>query len=243
MSDAVFPSFPGLSWDVKITPTFAKMMQATANGLTVRVPRFRDPMWQFECSFEFLRNDPAHNELKRLMGFFCARQGGLDSFLLDLSTLTQDPLDAAVTGQLLGMDANNCAPLVHSMGDSGYQEAVYELKGEPIIRVDGVVLSPRTETVAGDYVLHTPAEVATGVLSKNGITYSGYVVEFTNDSFFLLGAPGAITADFRWYYRVIFGGNGGYGSSPQLGDDQLEFDVLSYALYEAQQITLVTVRE
>ena len=232
MSNAVFAPPPGLDWNIKRTPTFRTLLQAAANGSTVRVPMLVDPMWRFECSFEFLRDNPAQDELNQLLGFFLARQGSYDSFLLDLGSLTQNPLDSAVTDQPLTVDANRCAPLVRTLGASQYGEQIYELNGTPVIKLSGTALVPGT-----DYTLYTPAQTAAGVLNTNNISYAGYVVKFA----YAIAFP--VTADFGFYYRVIFSSGKGTASDPQLGNDQQEFAMLWQQMYEAQQITLVTVRE
>jgi hypothetical protein len=232
MSNAVFPSLPGLDWKVKRTPTFRTLLETAANGYTVRVPMVIDPMWMFECSFEFLRDDPVHDELNQLLGFFLARRGAYDSFLLNLGSLTQNLLDSAVEDQPLTVDGNNCAPLVRTLGMSQYAEAIYEVNGTPVIKQSGTAL------VAGtNYTLYTPAQTAAGLLNANGITYSGQVVKFASTP------SGPITADFGFYYRCIFSVGKGTSQDPQLGNDQQAFEMLWQAMYEAQEITMVTARE
>jgi hypothetical protein len=231
MGNAVFPTFPGVDWNVKRTPTFRTLMSTAANGYTVRVPMLTDPMWTFECSFEFLRDD-SHDELNQLLGFFLARQGAWDSFLLDLGSLTQNPLDSAVTDQPLTIDANNCAPLVRTLGISQYNETLYELNGTPVIKLNG------TPLVAGtDYTLYTSTQTAAGTLNAGGIAYAGNVVTF------LHAVSGAVTADFGFYYRVVFSIGKGTSQDPQLGNDQQDFEMLWLQMYEAQQLTFVTARE
>jgi hypothetical protein len=239
MSNAVFPVFPGLTWTVKRTPAFRKLLQTAANGYSVRVLMQSDPMWIFECSFSFLRDDVPNDELNQMLGFFLARQGGFDSFLLDLGALTKNPADSAVEDQPLTIDANNCAPLVRTLGSSDVKEAIYELNGTPAINLNGSPLAAGT-----DYTLYTPAQTAAGTLNANNVTYSGYAVKF------LHSITGALTADFGFYYRVIFSSGKGMSQDPQIGDDQQDFELLWFAgssglsaFYEAQQITLVTARE
>ena len=230
MGNSVFPQLAGLDWNVKRTPTFRTLLQSVANGFTVRVPQLTDPMWTFECSYEFLNEQ--NDDLNVLLGFFLARQGAYDSFLLNLGSLTQNPFDSAVTDQPLTIDANNCAPLVRTLGSSQYNEQIYELNGTPIIKSNGTPLVSGT-----DYTLYTATQTAAGTLNGNGITYAGCVVKF------LHGISGAVTADFGFYYRVIFSIGKGTSQDPQLGNDQQDFEMLWQFMYEAQAITLVTARE
>jgi hypothetical protein len=245
MSNIVFPTFPGLDWSVKRIPTFATMGQAASNGSMVRVPRFVDPMWQFECSFEFLRDDASHNELNQMLAFFLARQGSFDSFLLNLSSLTQNPLDSTSSApggsQTLVTDSNGNSGLVRAVGAfdgaPGWPETIYELQAAPQI-YDG----NSNLLVAGtDYHLNCSQPNQNGVGSwatyAPQAPYGGYYVH-------LLGTPELpLMANFSWYYRVIFSGGKGNASDPQLGNDQQEFATLWYQMYEAREITLVSARE
>jgi Conserved hypothetical protein 2217 (DUF2460) len=358
MSNRVFPVFPGIDWNVKKTPTFGVMVQPSANGRTVRVPRFADPMWQFECSFEFLRDDTQNDELNQLMGFFCANQGGLNSFLINLTTLTQNKADSSVTGQMLATDANGFTPLARSMGP--YNEVIYELQDVPLVRRSDAVLEPGVDWVlcnaspvvsrVGAYndvvhddqgnpissdILGCDACVQIGAVNGSACpiwcygrvggvpvfgapinyyrvdgsvfsnVYMGYgSVSLSSDYWFMYnpatngnglisdyataaaavqagqvccghvhtpdangnGGSGfgggfglatsgysgyyihagplqVLSADFGWYYRVIFSATNGSSSDPQLGNYSQEFAALWQGIYEAQQITLVTVRE
>jgi hypothetical protein len=141
-------------------------------------------------------------------------------------------LDSAVTDQPLTIDANNCAPLVRTLGISQYNETLYELNGTPVIKLNG------TPLVAGtDYTLYTSTQTAAGTLNAGGIAYAGNVVTF------LHAVSGAVTADFGFYYRVVFSIGKGTSQDPQLGNDQQDFEMLWLQMYEAQQLTFVTARE
>jgi hypothetical protein len=156
-----------------------------------------------------------------LLGFFLARKGAYDSFLLDLSQLTNNPGDAVVTNQNINLAPPNYASsLVRTLGGSGYDEVVYELSGTPVVRGNG---NPLTANI--DYRLYTPVQTASGQLNANGITYSGWAVQA------LAPIAPPITTDLGFYYRVRF------------AQDEQEFNLFSQMLYEAQEIKLVTARE
>jgi hypothetical protein len=220
MSNVLFPNLPGLTWEVKRKPRFQTLVQTSANGYSVRTPLLADPLWEFTCAFEFLRDDALHDEFNLLEGFFLACRGQFDSFLLDLGMLTKNPDDSALQDQPLPVDSNHNAPLVRLRGASQYAEAVYEINGTPAIKKNGALLLAGT-----DYNLIAPSNAAT--LNANGITYTGYVVQ-------LLSAPAAsdvISADFGFLYRVRF------------QQDEQEFSLFSQLLYEAQEVKLVSARE
>ncbi len=92
MSEAIFPSFPGLTWDVSKTPEFFSLSKTSPTGVDVSASLGAYPRWHFSLAYEFLkdREDEATNELHRLLGFFLQRHGSVDDFLF------LDPTDNAV---------------------------------------------------------------------------------------------------------------------------------------------------
>lgn len=130
MSNVIFPSLPGLSWSIGKQPEFKTVITEAAGGVESRVALWSAPRWHFKLTYELLRDD-ATAELKTLMGFFLARQGKYDSFLL------RDPDDCAVVGQALGIGdgANTVFPLVRSFG--GYSEQVGALDQLSGVAVNG----------------------------------------------------------------------------------------------------------
>ncbi len=107
MSTQIFPSLPGLGWSVKRTPQWKTRVQESISGKETRIADWSFPRWQWELTFEFLRQAGAnqqaqsfagqtYSEFQLLAGFFNARQGMFDSFLY------QDADDNAVTGQQFG---------------------------------------------------------------------------------------------------------------------------------------------
>lgn len=95
----IFPTLPGLTWDVTKTPNFNTQVRKSTSNKAVRNPLAQFPIWTFKVGFEFLRNNDGSpnvalgtTELKYLMGFFCKR-GGKDGLWL-----FKDPTDYSVTG-------------------------------------------------------------------------------------------------------------------------------------------------
>ena len=236
MSDVKFPKLRGLAWEVKRTPRFGTIIQpSVVPGYEVRVPLAHDPLYNFQLSYKILTSGAVVNDtLNQLEGFFKARQGAYDSFLLPLSEIMGgDPSEGVVNDQQLPLDANYNSPLVRRQGGSGYLETIYELarlvnddgtltETIPAISLDGTILTPNS-----DYALYTPAETLAGDLNANGINYSGYVAHFTMSP----QPVGIVTASFGWWYRVRF------------EQDMIDFDMFHYLLWQAQQVNLVGVRE
>lgn len=184
MSNAQFPDLRGLSWDYTLTPTFSTGLQQSTSGREVRAAFWSAPLWKLSLSYEFLHDDSQHvdqngySELQQLAGFFLARQGSFDSFLIDLAQLTRKPLDSTVSGQPIGTGDGSTTSfqLVRNIG--GYLEQVQNPAGQSAtVYVAGV-----KKTQGADYT------IANGLVSFASPPASG----------------AAITADFQWLWRVRF---------------------------------------
>ncbi|GLR26506.1 DUF2460 domain-containing protein [Limnobacter litoralis] len=172
---AVFPTLEGLSWEVKTTPTFNTITHRSISGYEVRAALMQYPLWQFSLSYEFLRNNAAHEELKTLLGFFLARQGSFNAFLYS------NPNDNTVTDQLVatGDGSTKDFQLIRSYG--GFIEPVQNLNGSPVIKVDGAAMVEGTDyTVSPTGML----SLSTAPASTKQVTWSGafyYRVRFLAD--------------------------------------------------------------
>lgn len=85
-----------MKWDQTKTPIFSTRIQQSTSGKQLRAAFFEYPLYQYDLSYEVLRDDSLHNELQTLMGFYLQRQGAFDSFLY------VDPSDNTVIGQTIG---------------------------------------------------------------------------------------------------------------------------------------------
>jgi hypothetical protein len=74
-------ALPGLAYTVHKRPRFSTLVHQAQSGVSVRNAQMQYPIWEFELSYEFLRDDVT-NEYRTLLGFFLKRQGGFDTFLL-----------------------------------------------------------------------------------------------------------------------------------------------------------------
>jgi uncharacterized protein (TIGR02217 family) len=124
MSNAVFPTLPGLAWGVTKTPIWSTKVQRAASGRELRASYYSYPLWKFQLNYEVLRAN-ALAELQTLVGFFNARQGSFDTFLYE------DRDDKSVTDQAFGIatPAQSQYQLVRDFG--GYVEPVLAPKGTP----------------------------------------------------------------------------------------------------------------
>lgn len=176
MGNAIFPTLPGLKWGVTKTPIWSTQVQKSTSGRELRAGYYSYPLWKFSLSFEVLRNKQGLAELEKLAGFFNARRGSLESFLYE------DPTDNTVTDQLIGMATNGQTQfqLLRSFG--GFIEPVMAVKGNPVVKVNGVTKMNGTDYAVTDKgVVVFRSAVPTG----QKVTWSGgfyFRVRFLQDS-------------------------------------------------------------
>lgn len=107
MSSQVFPTLAGIGWSFKRTSSLKTRVQEAISGKETRLADQSSPRYAYDITFDFLRQAGAnqqsanfagqtYNEFQQLEGFFNARLGRFDSFLLT------DPDDNTVIGQPLG---------------------------------------------------------------------------------------------------------------------------------------------
>lgn len=146
-ADPFNTALPGLAMSVKKKPAFKTRISEAANGNEVRNSLAEYPRWNFELSYEFLK-DPAIGEssLKVIMGFFLARRGSFDSWLF------KDPDDYLVVGGYCG-EADGVTtefPLCRTMGEFHEKVGQVDDSNTISIYVDGDLVDP------GDYTITLP---------------------------------------------------------------------------------------
>ena len=74
---------PGLAFSVHMKPKFNTRISTSVNFKSIRSPLAPYPSWEFELPYEFLSDrDQANSSLRTLMGFYCARLGAAEPFLV-----------------------------------------------------------------------------------------------------------------------------------------------------------------
>lgn len=173
MSNAVFPTLPGLIFPIKKRPNFSTDVQRSVSGREVAAAFMSYPIWDWELSFEILRETAS--EFQSLAGFFLARQGRYDSFLFnDASDNT-----AALQGFGTGNGATTAFQLARALG--GFSEPVYDLNGAPSIYVAGTL-----KAAGVDYTINSTGVVtfSTAPTAGQALTWSGayyWRVRFAED--------------------------------------------------------------
>ena len=162
MSNAVFPSLPGLSWGIVKTPIWKTQTQESVSGRELRWTSMVYPRWRVTLSYEFLRAGGGFSELQALVGFFNFRRGAWDDFLW----LDQD--DNTVAGQQIGVGngARTAFTVYRTYG--GFSEPVLNYVSAPVVKVGGVV-----KTAGVDYT------ISAGILTFSAAPANGAVVTWS----------------------------------------------------------------
>ncbi|MDE3017165.1 MAG: DUF2460 domain-containing protein, partial [Pseudomonadota bacterium] len=119
VSTEKFPLSPGLSWSVHVAPKFNTRVAGHVSGREIRTAWQQYAIYDFTLSFDVLRGN-ATQEIETLMGFYLARQGQYDTFLLDLGAVTQNAADSYVTlgAQGVGNGVSTVFPLMRTVGEA-----------------------------------------------------------------------------------------------------------------------------
>lgn len=163
MSNAVFPTLPGLSWNVHKELMWKTKIQETVSGKELRAAWMKYPKWKYSLSYEVLRANVAA-ELQNLVGFFNSRNGSYDSFLY------HDPDDNSVTNYQFGTGDGSTKDFQLVRAYGGFVEPVQNLNGSPSIYKAGVL-----QATVSDYNLGATGIVSFVTAPANGaaLTWTG----------------------------------------------------------------------
>lgn len=167
MSNAVFPTLPGVDMEVTRAPEFKTFIRETASGREYRGRTMLYPRYERILRFNVLGDSGAwYDGYRTLLGFFNARGGSFDSFLLD------DEDDNSVTAQIIGTgDGTTTAfQLLRTLG--GFAEPIYDTKVAPSIYDNGTLRTAVTHysISAGLVTFVTPPAVG-HVITWTGTYY------------------------------------------------------------------------
>lgn len=175
MSNAIFPTLPGLKFDNVRSPRFSTRTQTATSGKELTAAMWTYPVWDFKLSFEFLRESNGFTEMQTLAGFFLARMGSYDSFLFTDST------DNAVTAQPLGTGDGTTTTWTFVRTWASFIEPIGALNGLPQIYVNGVLKTSGTDySIVGNSVIFVVAPGAALPITWSGSFY--YRCRFKQDA-------------------------------------------------------------
>ncbi|HUC63438.1 MAG TPA: DUF2460 domain-containing protein [Alphaproteobacteria bacterium] len=188
MSNAIFPTLPGLAWNVVRSPIWSTRVQTTVSGKETRTADWVTPLWQWELQYELLRDD-ATDELRTLMGFYLQRQGSYDDFLF------QDPDDNSVAGAVVDSSADGSTTafqLLRSLG--GYPEPMTAIDA-----VSAVYLNGTAQATSGWSV-----DLSTGILTFATAPASGSAITADFTYYFRVRFK-EDEADFEKFAQALWG--------------------------------------
>lgn len=134
MSNAIFPTFPGVAWPIGRSPMWSTQVRESASGRQYALSKRLYPLWHFKLPFEVLRASGGFTEWQQLVGFINARRGRYDDWLY------QHPRDCTVADQVfaVGDGASKTFTLVRTLG--GFVEPVGGVDtATAVVKVAGVV--------------------------------------------------------------------------------------------------------
>lgn len=170
MSNAVFPTFAGISWPVKRKAVFNTKVLTAKTGREFRSSFTSYPTYTVDLSFEYL----SLADWKTLLGFFNSRRGRFDSFLFE------DANDKSVTAQSFGTGngAQTAFQLVRTLG--GFTEPCENINGTPSIYLNGVLQSSGYTISSTGVVTFSSAPANAVAITWTGNYY--WRVRFDQDS-------------------------------------------------------------
>lgn len=175
MSNAIFPTLQGITFDSTRTPEYSTLVHRAISGRETRIAQYLNPLVTFSMRVEALQQALA--EWHTLEGFFRQRQGQFDSFLY------ADPNDKTATAQTFAT-ADGVATqfqIIRTIG--GASETVQNVIGTPVIyKTIATVRTLATGWTMGatGIVTFTVAPVVGAVLDWTGQFY--HRVRFTSDT-------------------------------------------------------------
>ena len=180
MSSVFFPCLPGMTWDIAPIPTWSTVKQMSRRRARTALQNDPYPLWTFELSFEFLRdsnrnqldnpyNPAGYTELEQIVGFYNARGGDFDSFLLDPGMLTLRPNDSRVSGAPVGVGDGVTTVFYLQRDAGGFLDEVQAPVGTIILAVNNVIQPASTWSLGpAGVVSFAAAPAANAVITWDG---------------------------------------------------------------------------
>lgn len=164
MSNVLYPTLAGLTWDTTKTPLFSTGVQTSVNLSELRVSYSATPIYDVVLAYDLLRDDSTWNEFRTMFGFVLARYGDWDSFLYP------DPDDSIALLEPFGTGdgVTTTFQLKRAMG--AFTEPVCNVAVSPLIYKAAVL-----QTVTTNYTVNSTGLVTFTVAPANGaaLNWSG----------------------------------------------------------------------
>ena len=173
MSNAIFPTFPGLKWGGTKTPVWKTVTHESVSGMELRTSLMSYPRYRISLSYEVLQAGSV-GDFQALIGFFNARRGSWDDFLW------LDPADHVATSAGFGTGDGATKVFTLSRAFGGFREPVQDFVSPPAVFVDGMLqVVPGDYTISAGRVTFVTAPSASAALTWTGQFYKR--VRFVRD--------------------------------------------------------------
>ena len=173
MSNYVFPSFQGWSWEKTITPVWNTQTYESESG----IQKWKYPRYKISLTYNFLTDNTSKwqldkGDIERLQGFFNAVGGSFDDFLYF------DDTENSVENQTFGLGNGQQTVFQLVRNHPYWAEPVNGIVEIPQIFIDGVLTTEVSVDPYGVVTFDSPPP-ADSVLTWTGNYY--FRVRFDND--------------------------------------------------------------
>jgi len=177
MSNYVFPSFQGWSWEKTITPVWNTQTYESESGRETRIQKWKYPRYKISLTYNFLTDNTSKwqldkGDIERLQGFFNAVGGSFDDFLY------LDDTENYVENQAFGIGNGQETVFQLVRNHPYWAEPVTGIVEIPQIFIDGVLTTEVSVDPYGVVTFDSPPP-ADSVLTWTGNYY--FRVRFDND--------------------------------------------------------------
>ena len=177
MSNYVFPSFQGWSWEKTITPVWNTQTYESESGRETRIQKWKYPRYKISLTYNFLTDNTSKwqldkGDIERLQGFFNAVGGSFDDFLYF------DDTENSVENQTFGLGNGQQTVFQLVRNHPYWAEPVNGIVEIPQIFIDGVLTTEVSVDPYGVVTFDSPPP-ADSVLTWTGNYY--FRVRFDND--------------------------------------------------------------
>jgi len=268
MATEIYPDLIGLGYSVMLRPMFSTKVSENASGQETRTSYWQNPKWEITLTYEYLPNRSPNpdTDYKELLGFFLARRGKFEDFLIKVSDNHQVVNGALGEGDGLTVEYELTRQLgthFEPIGQADPANTVIKVR-LPEAHVIPATPGPYTVTVA-----HVPITDygVTGFTKVSGVPASGqYSVNETTGVYTFNAAQegDAITIDYQYTavegigddYTILMPRTIVFNTSPPVGavitgdfeyyfvvrfmNDDNEFDLFMDMLYESNEVALLS---
>lgn len=178
MSDYVFPTFQGWSYEKTITPVWNTQIYEHENGLETRIQKWKYPRYTIKIEYNFLTDDTIETtnldkgEIEKLEGFFNMVGGTADDFLFF------DDTENSVENQSFGVGNGQDTEFQLLRAHPYWVEPVLGIVEIPEIYIDGELCTEVSVDAYGTVTFDEPPAADT-TLTWTGNYY--FRVRFTDD--------------------------------------------------------------